>query len=303
MDLYPGASRENPLLSQFVQTIIYTLSFMRNVLMLILCLSLLSCTSQKRSKQLNVLFIGNSLTYYNDMPQMLQKMLQETDSNINIEQITYPGFSLYAHLENIVEESYEDHVNTRKKSELEVTETEKKIQEKDWDIVIMQTGGVTVLIPEIRRQKVDPAIKEIKNLSNDNSSFYLFNTWTTKIDYPKEYCYPTVLIDKYSSPDEKICSPEIKDKKEYYDLLQSGYTELSESNKVSLTKHAQLFRKVMEEHPEIELLEDKMHPSKEGAFLSACIFYNLISGQEVKGLEYKADLDKEIADFLKKVAS
>lgn len=278
---------------------------MRKILLLIVILTTLSCNSQgeKNSKEINVLFIGNSLTYYNDMPQMLQEMVNETESNINIEQITYPGFSLYAHLDNVIIDSSKDNIQTRKKSDQEITETEKKIKEKDWDVIILQTGGVTILIPEIRKEKVDPAIKQIKDLTNKNSKFILFNTWTTQIDYPKEYCYRAVLVYKYAKPGEEVCSPEINDNEEYFSLLQSGYEELSESNEMILTNHSQIFKKVKEKYPEIELLEDTMHPSKIGAFLSACIFYNIISSKEAKGLEYNANLDPETAKLLKRAAS
>ena len=278
---------------------------MRKILLLILTLTFFACNSQdeKNSKQMNVLFIGNSLTYYNDMPGMLQKMMNEKNLDINIEQITYPGFSLYAHLENIVEEGSENQVRTRKKSDQEITETEKKIQEKEWDIIIMQTGGVTILIPEIRKEKVDPAIKEIMSLSNSNSKFILFNTWTTKINYPKEYCYSAIVIDKYSSQGEKICSPEIANGQEYFDALQSGYRELSDNNNISLTRHAQVFQETIGKYPEIDLLEDAMHPSKEGAFLSACLFYKLISGKDPKSLEYTAGLDVKTTDLMKRASS
>lgn len=257
----------------------------------------------KKSKEINVLFIGNSLTYYNDMPQILQNMVNETDPDINIEQVSYPGFSLFAHLENIIEESSEDNVKTRKKSEGEVTATEKKIQEKNWDIIVMQTGGVNILIPEIKNLKVDPAIQEILNLSNCQSKYVLFNTWTTKIDYPKEYCYPAVVIDKYAKPGEKICSPKISDEKDYSKLLESGYKELASKNNLILTKHAVLFEKVRQKHPNLDLLEDDMHPSREGAFLSAAIFYELLTGKKANKLKYNADLKTVTANLLKEASS
>ena len=257
----------------------------------------------KKAKEVNVLFIGNSLTYYNDMPQILQDMVNETDPDIKIEQVSYPGFSLYAHLENIIEESSEDNVKTRKKGEGEVTATEKRIQEKNWDIIVMQTGGVNILIPEIKNLKVDPAIQEILNLSNCQSKYVLFNTWTTKIDYPKEYCYPAVVVDRYAKPGEKICSPKISDEKNYAQLLESGYKELSSKNNLILTKHATLFERVREKHPNLDLLEDDMHPSRKGAFLSAAIFYELLTGKKANKLKYKADLNTEIATLLKKASS
>lgn len=257
----------------------------------------------KKAKEVNVLFIGNSLTYYNDMPQILQDMVNETDPDIKIEQVSYPGFSLYAHLENIIEESSEDNIKTRKKGEGEVTATEKRIQEKNWDIIVMQTGGVNILIPEIKNLKVDPAIQEILNLSNCQSKYVLFNTWTTKIDYPKEYCYPAVVVDRYAKPGEKICSPKISDEKNYAQLLESGYKELSSKNNLILTKHATLFERVREKHPNLDLLEDDMHPSRKGAFLSAAIFYELLTGKKANKLKYKADLNTEIATLLKKASS
>lgn len=253
----------------------------------------------EKAGEINVLFIGNSLTYFNNMPQVLQKMITETDPHIKVEQISYPGFSLYAHLEHIIEESSEGNVKTRKKRPGEVTETEKKIQEKNWDIIVMQTGGVNILIPKIRNRKVNPAIQEIIRLSNCEAKYLLFNTWTTEINYPQEYCYPAAVIDRTAKPGEKFCSPEILNEEAYAELLESGYHELANDNALTLTDHAEVFKKVREEHPDIALLEDEMHPSKYGAFLSASVFYESITGKKAGDLRYTADLEEEIAKTLK----
>ncbi len=65
------------------------------------------------------------------MPQSVQKMLNETDPNIKIEQSTFPGMSLSAHLDNIIESRTENGISTRKKVEGEITDTEKKIAKKN----------------------------------------------------------------------------------------------------------------------------------------------------------------------------
>lgn len=87
---------------------------MRKILLLILTIFMVSCNSKikEKSKEVNVLFVGNSLTYYNDMPQKLQGMLDEQNSNIKIDQITYPGFSLSRHLNNMIVSKSENGVNT-----------------------------------------------------------------------------------------------------------------------------------------------------------------------------------------------
>lgn len=82
---------------------------MSKLLILITILTFLSCGSKdpKTPQEINFLFIGNSLTYYNDMPQMLQNMMNETNQKIKIDQFTFPGLSLNDHLTKIVESSQE----------------------------------------------------------------------------------------------------------------------------------------------------------------------------------------------------
>jgi hypothetical protein len=105
---------------------------MRNILLIILVFVFTSCKSQKSesSEELNVLFIGNSLTYFYGMPQTLQMMLNETNPNIKIDQSTFPSQSLSGHLSDIITSRTENGISTRKKEEGETTETEIKIVEK-----------------------------------------------------------------------------------------------------------------------------------------------------------------------------
>jgi hypothetical protein len=185
---------------------------MKNILLIILAIAFTSCKSQKikSSEALNVLFIGNSLTFFYDMPQTLQEMLNETHPNIKIDESTFPGMSLSNHVSSIITSRTENGISVRKKEEGETTETEKKIAERNWDIIILQTGTVSVLIPKNRDLKVNKAISEIKKLaSNPKCKFILFNTWTSKKKYPKEYCYSGKSIDK-TVEDFDFCSPIIE---------------------------------------------------------------------------------------------
>ncbi|MCA9743385.1 MAG: hypothetical protein H6695_08855 [Deferribacteres bacterium] len=70
---------------------------------------------------LNVLFIGNSLTYFNDMPDMLQRMLDYAGVEIGlIEVIAYPNYGL------------QDHWLT--------ASTRERIATPGWDVVVLQQG-------------------------------------------------------------------------------------------------------------------------------------------------------------------
>jgi hypothetical protein len=51
------------------------------------------------AQEKKILFIGNSLAYYFDMPQMLEKMFNENNTvNYKIAQITLPGIQLEHHV-------------------------------------------------------------------------------------------------------------------------------------------------------------------------------------------------------------
>jgi hypothetical protein len=279
---------------------------MRIILLLILTIILVSCNSKikEASKEIHVLFIGNSLTNYNDTPQILQKMLDEKNSNVKIDQITNSGFSLGRHLNKMMVSKSENGVNILVKNKKEITETEKKLKEKKWDIIVLQTGGVAVLIPESVEYQVDPAIKKIKHIvNNQNTRFILFNTWTTKIDYPKKYCYSGRILNEKLDPNKEFCSAAIKNSKQYLELLKESYKNIAEENTLEITNHSDIFQNAFDNHPELKILEDNMHPSKNGAFLSACIFYKLITGRNPEKLDYTAELDPETAKLLQKAAS
>ena len=277
---------------------------MKNCIYLIIFCLCFSCKSKHNSneKQVNVLLIGNSLTYYSDMPQMLQEMLNEAHPNIKIHQSTFPGMSLDSHLDNIIVSSSEDMISTRKKNPSEVTQTEKKIKQRDWDVIVLQTGTVGVLIPEERAIVIDDAIKRIKALSsNADCKYILFSTWASKITYPKTYCYPCDDIDKETNGD--CCSPEIKHLEQHVTLINNGYTLLATKNSLIKSQHTDKAYEVTTQHPEINLYLDDIHPNKNGAFLNACIFYKMLTSNKPSKLKYTGGIDNKIAYLLKKISN
>lgn len=277
---------------------------MKNILLIILAFTIFSCKSHKKqtSEKLNVLFIGNSLTYFYDMPQTLQKMLDETNPNIEIDQITNPGQSLSGHLSDIVTSRTENGISVRKKEDNEITETEIKLKEKKWDIVILQTGTVSVLIPENREIKVNTAVSDIKNLvANPNCKFILFNTWPSKKEYPKQYCYPARMIDKSIEKDQ-CCSPMIENLEQEIKLINESYDIVAEKNGINKSDNGTKFYEILTEYPEIELYDDYSHPNANGSFLNACIFYQMLTNEKATDLKYNGEIEPKTAELLKKIA-
>lgn len=277
---------------------------MRNFIILVLAFGLSTCNAQVKqsSKEVNVLFIGNSLTYFYDMPQTLQKMLDENNSTIKIHQSTFPGMSLSGHLSDIIESRTQNGIRTRQKNANEVTETEQKVKERQWDVIVLQTGTVSILIPESRDFQINKAVSDIKTLvKNPACKFILFYTWPSKNTYPEKYCYSSSLIDP-SIDKEECCSPILENLQQEYQLINEGYDVVAQKGDLIKTSHAKKYYEVLTKHPEINLYEDDSHPNKYGAFLNACIFYEMLAKRKPSLLKFIGDIEPEIAKSLKSIA-
>jgi hypothetical protein len=277
---------------------------MKNILLILTSLLTLICNSQNKNTdgEINVLFIGNSLTYFHEMPETVQKMVNETNSNFKIEQSTFPGMSLSAHLDNIIESRTENGISTRKKVDGEKTETEIKLTEKAWDGIILQEGTVGLLIPEAKNHKVETAIEEIKRrITNPNCKFILFKTWPSKKDYPKQYCYSKWAIN-HSLENDKYCSPEIENLEQEIELINKSYDSVAEKYGLTTSDNGNKFYEVLTKYPQIELYEDDSHPNEYGAFLNACVFYQILTDKKASDLKFNGGIEYKTAELLKKIA-
>jgi hypothetical protein len=267
---------------------------------LFLLATFLACKSFDEEKDIKVLFIGNSLTYYNQMPELLQSMLDETDPNIKTEVITFPGMSLNRHLGSVFNINDEEILDKYISSLL--TPTEQKILESEWDVVVLQTGTVQLLIPEAKEYLVNSAIqKTIKLINNPSTKILLFNTWPSLDSYPKKYCYPGMIINRMLEHNENYCSPTIQNLEEELELINSAYQNIADRNGIIKTNHGDFYYLISQQYPKIKLLEDEIHPSREGAFLNASIFYQILTGKKANKLKYNGKIDKETANILKNI--
>lgn len=113
--------------------------------MLVVALAAVSPGTAASDDELSVLFIGNSLTLWNDMPEMLRWMCVEAGIEVGrIETVAYPNFGLEDHWRSDV--------------------TRALIAEGGWDFVVMQQGpsateGRPSLIEYV--QRFAPLIREV----------------------------------------------------------------------------------------------------------------------------------------------
>lgn len=250
---------------------------------------------------LKVLFVGNSLTYYNAMPQLLQKMLNEGEAKVKIEQSTFPGISLQNHLTYM--KSYGE-VNGTDSEFGSIFLTKNVLNQSKWDYIILQEGTVKYLIPEYVINTLRSTITEIiQAFNNEETQFILFQTWAPSNYYPQTYCRPKRPALDYNSEIEEICSPVITNRNQEIEIIKKSCEELAAYNKMTLSKNGELFYKFNLQFPELKLYDEEGHPTKAGAFMNACVFYNLFTNKKANELEFLGDLDIKTAAKIKKFVS
>ena len=97
----------------------------------------------------DVLFIGNSYTYYNKLPEMISNIANEFGDSIFYDQSTPGGTSLYAHSQNQT--------------------TINKINQQNWDYVVLQDQSQRQsLSPSYVAASVYPYADQLVNIIQTN---------------------------------------------------------------------------------------------------------------------------------------
>lgn len=239
-----------------------------------------SCQSRQPRE---VLFIGNSLTYFHDMPAMVQEMLREKQIVANVQQCTAPGVSLYIHLN--------------------AENTIRKLNSQSWDYVVLQEGTVSALIPEAMQYRFKPTVIRLDSLIRAKGGrTMLYQAYPISM-YPSKYCYPEIMISK-TLKKGSYCSAELLNSDQEFTIIQNSYNELKKSIDGDLALVGSCFEVCKKKYPELMLFESKedTHPSKLGSYLIACVFFRALAGEKVSGVKYSAGLDavevKKIKDVV-----
>ena len=112
--------------------------------------------------QVNILFIGNSLTRNRGMTSVFEAMAVDAGKNVFVEKSAVPGASLADHAIN--------------------DETIVKISQIDWDFVVLQGSSVYVAFPE-DHSIILPSILALEQMIRDNSDstrIVFFLSWAYK---------------------------------------------------------------------------------------------------------------------------
>jgi len=218
------------------------------------------------SLSLKILFIGNSLTYYNDQPHLFWYMANSVGKKLYIDQATIPGAHMLDHLG----------------SEF----TKDKISSQKWDIVILQEAIDGIAFSENHAYIID-YLQEMKTLilaNNSQTKIAYFLSWTLKRGYQQGYQF-------YSY-------------ETFQKMLRDGTAAVSKKMDFMVAPVGWAWYKVIQEQPEIQLFNmDGSHPSFIGSYLGACVYFVMIFQESVVDNPFSVLINKNHANYQQETAT
>lgn len=245
------------------------------IFFLLLASALVTCTAQNnKNDSIHVLFIGNSFTYYNNLPKMLQSVASAIAPTSRMK-IAYKacvpgGCTLKKH--------------SQTSEEINIIKQEK------WDYVVLQEHSIAPARPSYVVEKETYAyahyLDSLIMLYHPKAKVIFFMTWGHKNGCLEPIGnYP--LIDTYEGMQER---------------LKISYLEMTYANKAWCAPVGMAWKVVRTERPFLSLyMNDGYHPSPLGTYLAANVIFATIYQNHYQS-DYLNGIDPETAEYLQQVA-
>lgn len=208
------------------------------------------CHAQDTTK---VLFIGNSHTFVNDLPNTFFQMATSAGKIVFVDSYTMGGATLQMHSQN--------------------TGTINKIFEREWDFVILQEQSqIPSLIPE------------------RDTMMYPYAIFLDSIIHNSSLCTQTMFFMTWAhkNGDLEILQNGGSDSfEEMQQRLRSGYMTIADSLNAAIAPCGWVWREVIKNHSSIELYsQDQYHPAEKGTYLAGCTFFCSIFREPAENIAF-----------------
>lgn len=216
----------------------------------------------EEDEMLNILFLGNSLMYYNDMPQIFANIATAAGKKVNVESITKGSATI------------SDFANER-------TEVGSKaipmLKENEWNIVVIEPSRrISPYENTVKEAELESA-KKIQELAKAaGGDMLLYSVWGNNTGSVTEY--------KALSPISMTeVSTHIMSRKAHTSFMHEVNLEFSAAlGGVKVAEAGYAFENFIAKYPDVNLYHsDERHPSPAGSYLAAAVIYAAIFGENV----------------------
>ena len=225
-----------------------------------------------QSNARRVLWIGNSYTYVNDLPNLLRQLALSGGDSLIMDSNTPGGYTFANHSSNAV--------------------TLQKLALNTNDFVILQAQSQEPSFPPTQVEtQTFPYAQQLDSLIHVGSAcaktvFYM--TWGRK----------------YGDTQNCLNYPPLCTFEGMNDRLRWAYKQMADENEALMSPVGMAWRASWEADSSINLWSsDNSHPSLAGSYLAACVFYATILEKNPVGLSYTAGIPASQATFLQQIAS
>lgn len=211
-----------------------------------------------------VLFIGNSHTYNNDVPGMFEELARASGLSVDAETVAHGGWTLLDHAQS--------------------QETIDRIRNAQWDYVVLQEQSDIPSFEFNREHEMYPSIRSLhREIQAVGADTVLFMTW--------------------GHQDGSIAQG-IGGYGEESALLENAYVQIGQELDVKIAPVGVAWWLAMQSAPNVVMwTDDGNHATKEGSYLAASVLYHVILGQSPEINSYTAGLSEDWALFFRRIAA
>lgn len=218
-----------------------------------------------------VLFIGNSYTAVNNLPQLLRDAALSTGDSLYVESYTPGGYTFQVH-------STDQNTLT-------------KIAAGNWDYVVLQEQSQRPSFPisqvEVEVYPYAALLDSLIRTASPCAETVFYMTWGRKLgDANNCSFWPPV------------CTYEGMDS-----LLRLRYMAMGDDNDAIVSPAGAVWNYIRRTYPLIELYSsDNSHPSMAGSYAAACAFYAVVLRKDPTAITYTAGLSATEANNIRTAA-
>ena len=224
---------------------------------IVLALSVTMLMAQGERKR--VLFVGNSYTEVNNLPDLVQRVAESAGDALEYQSNTPGGCTFQQHC-------------TNRSMDL--------IRQGGWDVVVLQEQSQLPSFPQSQVEvEVFPYAQRLVDsvyAHNPEGEPMFYMTWGRKNGDQQNAPYFPVL-GSYEGMDS---------------MLYERYLYMAREYDASVCPVGRVWRYLRTNNPEIELYQpDDSHPSLAGSYAAACAFYTLIFHRSPQHITYQPEIE------------
>lgn len=222
----------------------------------------------KAQDTLAVLFLGNSYTSVNNLPQLVQALSASAGKTLIVDSQTPGGMTLTNHVNDPT--------------------TQSKIAQRAWDYVILQEQSQVPTIDFYRYNNMYPAMADLQALvaqSSPCAKLISYMTWGRR--YGGQQC----------DPSNTHCSPVFVNFDHMQDSLTSAYAGISNQLQIQCAPVGVVWQNVLNDTNLVLHSSDNSHPSLDGSYVAALTLFSSIWKRFSSGLAYTAGLPTALAQY------